>query len=197
MLSGKLCRACASVLKKTLLYRERSREKRIAYLQKLRAIVSERGSKNLVYVDETGFAPSCYRPHAWAVRGQKVYGERSGNRRPRTSLIAARWGRRMLAPILFSGTATGEWFNQWLQDHLFKELPPDATLIMDNAAFHKKPETKAIIEQAHFNLLYLPPYSPDFNPIENDFATIKKRRQSAPPETALDDIINMSGNYLE
>lgn len=103
----------------------------------------------------------------------------------------------MLAPILFSGTTTGEWFNQWLTGHLFKELPPDATLIMDNAAFHKKPETKAIIEQSRFNLLYLPPYSPDFNPIEKDFANIKKRRQFAPLETSIDDIIKMSGNYLE
>lgn len=125
------------------------------------------------------------------MRGEKVYGERSGERRPRTSLIAAKWGRKLLAPVLFTGCTNGKWFNQWLTDHLFKELPTDATLIMDNAAFHKKPETKAIIEQSPFDLLYLPPYSPDFSPIENDFANLKKRRQYAPPGTSLDDIVRM------
>lgn len=149
----------------------------------------------MVYLDETGFAPSTYRPYAWGPRGAKVYGERSGERRPRTSLIAAKWGKKLLAPVLFQGTTTGIWFNQWLTEHLFPELPPNATLIMDNAAFHKKPETRAIIEQSPFELLYLPPYSPDFNPIEQDFAGMKKRRQYAPPDTPLEVIINMSDCY--
>jgi len=107
-------------------------------------------------MDETGFAPSTYRPHGWALRGEKVYGERSGERRPRTSLIAAKWGKKLLAPVLFQGTTTGIWFNQWLTGHLFKELPSNATLILDNAAFHKKPETRNLIEQSHFNVLFLP-----------------------------------------
>jgi len=188
---GLRCGIWISALKKTLRYRERNPEKRIAYLQKLRTIIRDRGSQSLVYIDETGFAPSTYRPFAWSVRGEKVYGERSGERRPRTSLIAARRGKKLLAPVLFTGCTNGQWFNQWLTEHLFKELPTDATLIMDNAAFHKKPETKAIIEQSPFDLLYLPPYSPDFNPIENDFANLKKRRQYAPPGTTLDDIIRM------
>jgi transposase len=157
----------------------------------LRAIVKDQGSKSLVYIDETGFAPQAHRPRGWADRGQKVYGEHSGERRPRTSLIAAKWGKKLLAPFLFSGTTTADWFNQWLTDHLFPELPANATLIMDNAAFHKTPATKNIIEQSPFDLLYLPPYSPDFNPIEQDFANMKKRRQHAQPGTPIDDIVDM------
>jgi len=146
-----------------------------------------------VYVDESGFERTTYRSRGWACKGQRVAGERSGNPRPRTSLLAAKWGQRLLAPVLFEGNTNAEWFNIWLEDHLFKELPPHSILIMDNAAFHKTAKTRALIEQAGHTLLYLPPYSPDFNPIEQDFATMKKRRQYAPPETTLDEIIRGYG----
>ncbi len=91
--------------------------------------------------------------------------------------------------MLFEGNTNAEWFTVWLEQHLFKELAPASILLMDNAAFHKTAKTRTLIEQAGHTLLYLPPYSPDFNPIEQDFATMKQRRQYAPPETPLDEII--------
>ena len=78
--------------------------------------------------------------------------------------------------------ANSEWVNVWLEHHLFKELAPHSTLIMDNAAFHKTARTRELIQQAGHAHLLLSPYSPDFNLIEQDFATIKKRRCYAPPE---------------
>lgn len=146
-----------------------------------------------MYVDESGFERTAYRSRGWACKGQRVAGERSGTSRPRTSLLAAKWGQRLLAPVLFEGNTNAEWFNVWLEKHLFKELAPASILIMDNAAFHKTAKTRILIEQAGHTLLYLPPYSPDFNPIEQDFATMKKRRQYAPPETPLDEIIRDYG----
>ena len=151
----------------------------------------------MVYLDESGFERTTYRLHGWACRGQRVMGDRSGQVRPRTSLIAGKWGKRLLAPVLFEGSTNAEWFNVWLEEHLFKELPPHSILIMDNAAFHKTAKTRELIQQAGHTLLFLPPYSPDFNPIEQDFATMKKRRQYAPLSTSLDEIIRAYGNYLE
>ena len=99
---------------------------------------------------------------------------------PRTSLIAARRGKTLLAPFLFQGTAHAQWVNAWTRAMLCKELRPGSTLIWDNASFHRKKDLEAIAaEQGHF-ILFLPPYSPDLNPIENDFANLKKRRQFAP-----------------
>ena len=95
--------------------------------------------------------------------------------------------------MLFEGNTNAEWFNVWLEQHLFKELAPQSILIMDNAAFHKTALTRELIQQAGHTLLFLPPYSPDYNPIEQDFATIKKRRQYAPPETTLDEIVRDYG----
>jgi transposase len=162
----------------------------------LRQIILERGGHSIVYLDESGFEARTHRPYAWSRKGEKVYGERSGNARPRTSLIAAQCGKKLLAPVLFKGATNAQWFNHWLKHHLFAELPDGATLIMDNAAFHKTPQTRKIIEQSPFHLLYLPKYSPDFNPIENVFAILKKRRQHAPSGTTLDELVRTYENYL-
>jgi transposase len=148
----------------------------------------------VVYLDESGFERTAYRPHGWACRGQRITGERSGQPRPRTSLIAGKWGTRLLAPVLFEGGTNAEWFKLWLEEHLFKELAPHSILIMDNAAFHKTAKTRQLIQEAGHTLLFLPPYSPDFNPIEQDFATLKKRRQYAPPDMPLDEIVRSYGN---
>lgn len=169
----------------------------MAYLRELRRIIMERGSQDILYVDESGFAPDVCRRHGWSLRGQKVYGDHSGHHRPRTSLIAARRGKDFLAPMLFSGTADADLVNAWTRNMLCKELRPNSTIIWDNAAFHKKKDLEAIAHQYGHHILFLPPYSPDFSPIENDFANIKKRRVYAPPNTSLSDIVRDYGNYSE
>lgn len=163
----------------------------------MRRIISEQGSANVVYLDESGFEASTQRNYGRALRGRKVYGERSGNSRPRTSLIAAKRGKQMLAPVLFEGSTDSVWFNDWFENHLFKELRPKSTIIMDNAAFHKKKDIREISNKYGHNVLFLPPYSPDFNPIEQDFANIKKIRAHAPENSTLDDIVKSYGSYLE
>ena len=76
-------------------YSQRDFEKRISYLRELRKIVSKRGSKNIIYLDESGFARSTQRNYGWAIRGKKVCGERSGYSRPRTSLIAGAFRKQI------------------------------------------------------------------------------------------------------
>jgi len=149
-------------------YRERDDDKRIEYLRTLRQAVKDKGSESIVYLDESGFERTTHRTHGWGLRGKKVYGERSGKKRPRTSLISARQGKRLLAPILFEGSTDATLFNYWLDNHLLKELAENSTIIMDNATFHKTALTRQLIEEAGHTLLFLPPYSPDFNPIEQD-----------------------------
>jgi len=124
-----------------------------------------------------------------------VYGEHSGNRRPRESLIAARRGKDFLAPMLFPGTANTQLVNEWTEHMLIRELRPNSTLIFDNAAFHKKNDLEEIALKYGHHILFLPPYSPDFNRIESDFANIKKRRQYAKPILPLADIVRQYGNY--
>ena len=148
------------------------------YLQTLRAWVQKYGSKNIVYVDESGFAKHSYRPHGWAVRGTKVFGQVAGNHKQgRTNLIMAQRGKEWLAPMLFDGSCTHEVVTTWVEKALIKELNPNSLVIMDNAPFHNKADINAVLEAHGHSLLPLPKYSPDFNPIEQSFAIIKRIRQ--------------------
>ena len=97
---------------------------------------------------------------------------------------------------MFQGATNAAWFNYWLKHCLFPQLPANATLIMDNATFHKTAQTPTIIEHSPYHLLYLPKYSPDLNPVEHVFAHLKQRRQYAPPGTALDELVRTYENYL-
>lgn len=163
-------------------------------MRSLRQIIIKQSSQDIVYIDESGFDAYTYRPYAWSPRGQKCHGERNGRRGMRTSLIAGKRGKKLLAPVLFSGSTNAVWFNQWLQDHLIPELNPNSTLILDNAPFHCKNDVYQIAQQAGHSVLFLPPYSPDFNCIEQDFAVIKKRRIYSTPHTTLYDIVRAYGN---
>ena len=149
-------------------YKERDPQKRKTYLRR---------GKELVHVDESGFAPSVTRCSAYAPRGQHVNGLISGHRRPRTSLIAARIDKAFVAPLLFEGTCNTQLFNAWLGAALCPLLNATHVVIMDNVSFHKNTQATTLITSTGARVLFLPPYSPDLNPIEHDFAAIKKNRE--------------------
>jgi putative transposase len=166
--------------------------KRITFLQSLCRLIPHYGADNVVYFDETGFQQHVTRTHGWAPRGQKIYGDVRGNNRKTTNLIMAQRRKEWLAPMLFEGACNHLVVNAWLEQALIPLLTKPSIIIMDNAAFHKKKEIAALLEKYGHVLLPLPPYSPDFNPIENTFGTIKKRRQFAPPNTPLDHFFKLS-----
>lgn len=124
-------------------------------------------------MDEAGIDNRLYREHARAPRGQKIYADICGKKRERVSIIGALRKKVFMAPFTFTGGCNRDIFNVWLEHVLLPELPPGTTLIMDNAAFHKSPKTRALIEDARCHLLFLPTYSPDLNPIENCWHKVK------------------------
>jgi putative transposase len=148
----------------------------MVFLRTLREYIQSYGSDNIIYFDESGFTSATHRPHGWAVRGKKVFGNILGNNRKTKNLIMAQSPKKWLAPMIFKGSCTTELVNQWIEKMLIPELKKPSVIVMDNAAFHNKIQIKAILEKAGHIMLALPPYSPDFNPIEQSFAIIKKRR---------------------
>ena len=130
----------------------------------------------MVYFDESGFLHHTHRPHAWALRGKKVYADIPGNNRKRTNLIMAQRGKEWLAPMLFEASCTHHTVTTWIKQCLIKELNEPSLIIMDNAPFHNKTHIREALEAEGHTLLPLPTYSPDFNPIEQSFGVIKKRR---------------------
>ncbi|MCL2021955.1 MAG: IS630 family transposase [Betaproteobacteria bacterium] len=144
-----------------------------------------------VLVDETGFAPTTYRPYARAPKGEKVIGYRAAFRHPRTSLLGAYLQTRLIAPLLFEGTCNTALFNEWLKHFLLPELTQPSLIILDNATFHRSRSTMRIIHQAGHRMLFLPPYSPHLNPIEKLWANIKRAWQNN-AQSSIEQIIKES-----
>lgn len=92
--------------------------------------------------------------------------------------------------MLFSGNCNTEVVNGWLEHMARPYLNDNVVVVMDNAAFHKSKETERIITKTGAKLLFLPPYSPHLNPIEQTFGTIKKIRSYNQNKT-LEEVIQM------
>jgi isftu1 transposase len=128
-----------------------------------------------VYLDESGIDRFLHREYGRSPRGDQVICEVNGNKYQRVSMIAAQCKKAILAPFVFTGTTNATVFNAWLKDQLVPQLRAGQVVIMDNYCIHKTKETQQIIEAAGCRILFLPPYSPDFNPIEHTWAIIKSR----------------------
>ena len=125
--------------------------------------------ETLVWIDETGLDEALQREYGYALAG-KVSSKRFVERH---SVIAGLSGGKALAPWGFNGYCDTEVVLTWVKPVLAPELKPGLTVIMDNASFHKAPAIRQAIEAAGCQLLFLPPYSPDLNPIEKFWAKVK------------------------
>ena len=172
-------------------YKEQCPVKRREYLSALQEATQTHG-KTAVYLDESGFTQTDFRRYAYAPKGVRVEAKVPSHRYTTTTLIAARLDGCFTAPLLFEGNRCDKLaFNTWKPSEMLCPLLDDNhVVIMDNASFHKGSETAALIRASGASLLFLPPYSPELNPIEKDFANIKRIRQYN-AETSIDDIIKV------
>jgi transposase len=100
-----------------------------------------------------------------------------------TTFVGALRLTGMVAPMVLDGPINGVAFQAYVDQVLVPELRPGDTVIMDNLGSHKGAAVRAAIEAAGARLLYLPPYSPDFNPIENAFSKLKAHLRRAAERT--------------
>lgn len=159
------------------MYAERNEDKRKIFEEEIKDIPADK----LVFIDESGIDHNAIKEECWAQRGKKIIGNRSGKIRKRTSVIAALNGENINAPMRLQGSTTTVIFVAWVQQFLVPSLIPGQVVIMDNAAFHKSAKIREEIEKAGCSLKYLPPYSPDLNPIENYWAALKKYLKKIKP----------------
>lgn len=144
-----------------------------------------------MYVDETGIDQYLYRPYARAPKGTLAFGKISGRKYARTSIVAGLCGKRVVAPLQYSGTMDSVLFGYWFQTLFLPSLASGSVIIMDNARFHQKKLLCEIAQRFGCVILFLPPYSPDLNPIENFWAWLKARlRKILPRFHSLDDAIS-------
>jgi len=136
-------------------------------------------------MDETGIEhQSTKKEFVWAKRGAKIFGEKSGSKRGRTSVIAGYKRRNinskneLIAPFYFNGHTTSEVFMTWLDKVLLPIWNKEDILIMDNASWHKTKRVINFLEVNGIKYIFQPPYSPDLNPIEHYWANMKKKIKS-------------------
>lgn len=116
-----------------------------------------------------------YRPYARAPRGQRIDFDVADKRfAPRISVIAAYNQGHLNAPLRFDGYTDTRVFDLWVEHCLVPVLLPEQVVVLDNATFHKSSRTRALIEAAQCQLLFLPAYSPDLNKIEHQWAHLKQ-----------------------
>ena len=131
--------------------------------------------ESLVYVDECGIDQCLYREYARAPRGEKVVVKISGRKFKRTNIVAGICRGKWVAPLEYTGTTDSVLFEFWFENCLLKEVNNGSVIILDNATFHKKSVLPDLAKRYGCEVLFLPPYSPDLNPIEKRWAWIKRK----------------------
>jgi transposase len=118
------------------------------------------------------------RTHGYSKKGERCYGVHDWGAKGRTNAIGALIGKALLTVMLISSNVDTGVFTSWVEQDLLPKLPKNSVIVMDNATFHKGRDMQIMIENSGHTLLYLPPYSPDLNPIEKKWAQAKKIRRS-------------------
>jgi len=136
-------------------------------------------ARRLVFLDESGVTTEMTRRYGRAQRGQRVReGTPAGHWRTLT-LLGAMTADGGVATMTIESPTDGEVFLAYLEQVLCPRLQPGQIVVMDNLSAHKHPQVREKIEQCGAQLLYLPPYSPDFNPLEKCWAKIKRYLRAA------------------
>jgi transposase len=158
--------------KKSLHASERNEPRVQAKRRRYRAQVGQIKPKRLVFVDETGVNTSMTRSHAWAPRGERADGSVPTSWSA-TTVIAAMSLDGVRAPLVFSGATDTTAFQEYVDQVLATELKPGDVVVFDNLKAHLAPGVEETIRNAAATVLPLPPYSSDYNPIEELWSKFK------------------------
>jgi transposase len=139
--------------------------------------------ERLVFIDETWASTNMARRYGRCRRGQRLRSGVPHGHWKTTTLVAGLRRTGMMAPMVLDGLINREAFTAYVRQVLIPELHPGDIVIMDNLSSHKTPVVAAVIEAAGAKLLFLPPYSPDFNPIELAFSKLKAHLRKAAERT--------------
>ena len=125
-------------------------------------------------MDESGIDTYLYREYGYGPRGHQVLGRISGRKYKRCGIVAAKMGDRILAPFQYNGTMNSYLFESWFSNQFLPTLDKGTVIVMDNASFHSKKRLFSVAQNAGCILIFLPPYSPELNPIEKFWAWLKR-----------------------
>jgi len=126
-----------------------------------------------VYVDESGINTYLQREYGRSPRGEVIEDVKCGSKFERINIIGALCNKDYYAVECYNHSTDSVYFEDWFENNLLKEIPKGYTVIMDNAKYHPKERLKKLA-RGKVRLLFLPPYSPDYNSIEKSWANMKR-----------------------
>jgi transposase len=159
-------------------------------------VAGEVDSRRLVFVDEMGTNISLSPLYAWFRTGERAFGSAPRNWGKNVTLLGSITNRGLGPCLAVEGSTTRVVFDAYLEHVLAPTLKPGQMVVMDNLSAHKGGRVKEIIEGSGCELIYLPPYSPDFNPIEQAFSKVKGILRRAEVRTR-ESLIEAMGRALE
>jgi transposase len=151
--------------------------------QAWREQVSQLDPKRLVFLDESGVTTQMTRHYGRAPRGERIREATPAGHWNTLTLLGAMTQQGMLASMTVESPTDGDVFLAYLDEVLCPQLQAGQVVVMDNLSVHKVAGVRERIEAVGATLLYLPPYSPDFNPIEQAWSKIKQKLRSAQART--------------
>ena len=137
----------------------------------------------LIVLDETAFTTNMHTACGYAPKGERLTVFEPHGHRNTTTFVGALTPEGMIAPLVIDGPMNSLIFESYITNTLAKEVRPGDLLIMDNLSAHKTAAVQQALNRAGIKYLYLPPYSPDFSPIENAFSKIKRRMRELAERT--------------
>jgi transposase len=150
----------------------------------------------LVFIDETWASTNMARLRGRSKKGERLRAGIPHGHWKTTTFVAGLRLTGMVAPLVLDGPINRDAFHAYVNQVLVPELAPGDIVVMDNLGSHKGPAVRDAIEAAGATLLYLPPYSPDFNPIENAFAKLKALLRKA-AERTVDDLWDTIADLID
>lgn len=149
-------------------------------------------------MDESGIDSNESYPYGWCEKGKRFHSLRPGKRGDRLSIVGALCEDKFFAPMVYRGYCTAKVIEGWLEKFLLPQVQDGQVIIMDNAPFHNSTKIRELIEKAGCELLFLPSYSPDLNPIEHWWHKVKTaiRKELPSYDFNLDKAADAAFQYL-
>lgn len=151
--------------------------------------------EKLIFLDESAVNTAMVRNRGRCPRGERLVDSAPAGVWQTSTLVAAIGLDGVIAPMVFDSPLNGELFAQYVESSLVPELEPGAIVVMDNLPVHKSKRVADAIKAAGCTLVFLPPYSPDYNPIENMWSKVKTILRAAAART-FQAVVDATGDAL-
>ena len=152
--------------------------------------------RRLIFIDETSVTTKMTRVYGRSLRGQRLFGTAPLGRWSTQTMIAGLSCDGLVAPWVIPGAMDREAFDTFIEKVLLPELEPGTVVILDNLATHKSDKAAAVLKTNRCWFLFLPPYSPDLNPIEMAFSKLKAHLRRIGART-FDQLIEAIGEICD